>query len=168
MNGVTKKLNNIIHLGMALFGYKSIMEEGWDAKVSFTSDREENHTSNKAKVSPKIDYRKDWIVDSGFSYHMTGNVEKLQDLSEYHGPPLFSRPIAHIGTAMIDNKLPLQQVYHAPSLKLNLISVSELTSSGYSVLFTPQDVKLYSQFKINGEPEIEGKLIGPAYVLPAN
>lgn len=33
----------------------------------------------------QIDYENDWIFDSGCSNHMTGDKEKLQNLTEYKG-----------------------------------------------------------------------------------
>jgi hypothetical protein len=37
-----------------------------------------------AETSGGVDYDNDWIVDSGCSNHMTGDMKKLRDLSEYN------------------------------------------------------------------------------------
>ena len=38
-----------------------------------------------AMMEDHIDYENDWIVDSRYSNHMTGNQRKLQDKKEYKG-----------------------------------------------------------------------------------
>jgi hypothetical protein len=41
-------------------------------------------------------------------------------------------------------------------MKKNLLSVAQLTSSGHSVLFGPQDVKVYRDLESLDEPVIKG------------
>ncbi|KAG6528974.1 hypothetical protein ZIOFF_011166 [Zingiber officinale] len=71
----------------------------WDAEALFAA--EENEVAFTT-MSDKINYKNDWIVDSGCSNHMTGDKEKLQNLFEYKGARMVmttnnSRlPIAHI------------------------------------------------------------------------
>ena len=50
-------------------------EEKWDAEALFAFDKED--FSFTATTSSQVDFEKDWIVDSGCSNHMTGDVEKL-------------------------------------------------------------------------------------------
>ena len=66
-------------------------EEEWDAEASFsmikpieeeematTSIVEEDKKMALAVANPKqVNYRKNWIVDSGCSNHITGDKEKL-------------------------------------------------------------------------------------------
>lgn len=33
----------------------------------------------------KIDYDRDWIVDSGCSHHLTGDMSKFMNLQKYNG-----------------------------------------------------------------------------------
>lgn len=87
---------------------------------------------------------------------MTGDKQKLQNLSEYKGSRVVvtadnSRlPIAHIGKTIVtprynSNQVLLQDV---PGMKKNLLSMAQLTSSGHYVLFGPRDVKVYRDLKI--------------------
>ena len=99
---------------------------------------------------------------------MIGDRQKLQNLSKYKGNHVVvttdnSRlPITHIGKTIITpqynlNQVPLQDVYHVPGMKKNLLSVSQLTSLGHYVLFDPQDVKVYRDLKISKKPTMEGR-----------
>jgi hypothetical protein len=38
-----------------------------------------------AIIDPKIDYKEDWIIDSGCSNHMTNDDKKLEDMTDYKG-----------------------------------------------------------------------------------
>ncbi|KAE8732274.1 hypothetical protein F3Y22_tig00002237pilonHSYRG01326 [Hibiscus syriacus] len=116
--------------------------------------------------------------DSGCSNHMTGDKQKLQNLSEYNGGRVVvtadnSRlPITHIGKTIVTpryntNQVQLQDVYHIPGIKKNLLSVAQLTSSGHYVLFGPQDVKVYRDVKITETPTIEGRRLKSIYVMSA-
>ena len=59
----------------------------------------------------------------------------------------------------------LHNVYHVPGIKKNLLSVSQLTTSGSYVLFGPEDVKVYQDVKIIGKLTIEGRRVESVYVL---
>uniref|UniRef100_A0A6N2MV24 CCHC-type domain-containing protein n=1 Tax=Salix viminalis TaxID=40686 RepID=A0A6N2MV24_SALVM len=142
------------------------IEAEWDIQtISIAGeDDEQAFTTN---ISDQIDYESDWIVDSGCSNHMTGDKEKLQNLTEYKGNRVVitannsKLPIAHVGNTMVsnhhsDNEVALQKVYHVPGMKKNLLSVSQLTSAGHYVLFGPQDVRVYHNLKVTEEPLMKG------------
>ncbi|KAI9086800.1 hypothetical protein K1719_031394 [Acacia pycnantha] len=157
MNG---GLKNIIKAGMLIFALKKTVVGKCDVKESSPSKKEDD-----AFLSSQIDFKNDWIVDSGSALHITGDVKKLQKFSDYKRPMVLKSdskvlPIAHVGSTVVSSnsneKLPLQQVYHIPGFP-NLISVSKLTSSGYFVLFGPKDVKLYHGLDIRDEPVMKGR-----------
>ncbi|CAL8997356.1 unnamed protein product [Prunus brigantina] len=155
---------------------KEKSEDDWDAEASLAIEEEEKALT---VMSPeRINYKNDWIVDSGCSNHMTGDKEKLQNLTEYRGNRVVvtannSRlPITHIGKTVVvprhnSNQVPLQDVYHVPGMKKNLLSVAQLTSSGHYVLFGPRDVKVYRDLKISGMPTMEGRRLESVYVMSA-
>ncbi|KAE8736454.1 PLAC8 family protein [Hibiscus syriacus] len=155
---------------------KENSEDGWDAEALFVTDEEE--LALTVTTPERIDYKNDWIVDSGCSNHMTGDKQKLQNLSEYNGGRVVvtgdnSRlPITHIGKTIVTpryntNQVQLQDVYHVPGMKKNLLSVAQLTSSGHYVLFGPQDVKVYRDVKISETPTMEGRRLESIYVMSA-
>ncbi|KAK4492038.1 hypothetical protein RD792_002828 [Penstemon davidsonii] len=130
-------------------------EDEWDVESLFVA--EEEKLALVAATPEQLDYEKDWIIDSGCSNHMTGDKDKLQKISAYKGSRVVvtannsKLPIAHIGNTVVSphysataNEMLLQNVYHVPGMKKNLLSVAQLTSSGHFVLFGPQDVKLSS------------------------
>ena len=85
---------------------------------------------------------------------MTGDKGKLLSMSKYKGERVVvtsnnSRlPIAHICKKMVvprynARKVQLNNIFHVPRIKKNMILVPQLTSSGNYVLFGPEDVKVY-------------------------
>ncbi|KAH0645612.1 hypothetical protein KY290_034394 [Solanum tuberosum] len=136
-------------------------EEVWDFETSYaveeTNRQEELVTchSNKeeeialATVSEKLfDYENDWIVGLGCSNNMTGDEKKLINMNEYKDGRVVvtannsKMPITHICKTVFvphhnSRQVELRNVYHVPGMKKNLLSVSQLTDSGYYVLFGP-------------------------------
>lgn len=127
-------------------------------------------------MTKTIDYEKDWIVDSGCSNHMKRDKEKLLHLSGYKDSRVVVTVnnskllIAHIGNTVVspqhsDIEVLLQNVYHVPGMKKNLISVAQLTSSGHFVLFGPQDMKIYWDLEFIEEPVMKGQRLESVYVM---
>ncbi|KAG6498334.1 hypothetical protein ZIOFF_046246 [Zingiber officinale] len=154
---------------------KENSEDDWDAEALMATEEKDLALTTTPE---QIDYKNDWIVDSDCSNHMTGDKEKLQNLSQYKGARMVvtadnSRlPIAHVGKTVImprynSNQVPLQDVYHVPGMKKNLLSVAQLTSSGYYVLFGPENVKVYRNLKISETPTMEGQRLESLYVMSA-
>ncbi|KAE8674817.1 putative disease resistance protein [Hibiscus syriacus] len=151
-------------------------EDGWDAEAFFATEEEE--LALTVTTPERIDYKNDWIVDSDCSNHMTGDKQKLKNMSEYNGGRVVvttdnSRlPITHISKTIVTpryntNHVQLQDVYHVPGMKKNLLYVAQLTSSGHYVLFGPQDVKVYHDVKISETPTMEGRRLESIYVMSA-
>ncbi|KAG6489183.1 hypothetical protein ZIOFF_050443 [Zingiber officinale] len=154
---------------------KENSEDDWDAEALMATEEKDLALTTTPE---QIDYKNDWIVDSGCSNHMTGDKEKLQNLSQYKGARMVvtadnSRlPIAHVGKTVItprynSNQVPLQDVYHVPGMKKNLLSVAQLTSSGHYVIFGPENVKVYRNLKISEAPTMEGQRLESLYVMSA-
>ncbi|KAA8549679.1 hypothetical protein F0562_001303 [Nyssa sinensis] len=116
-------------------------KDEWDAQASFATIEESAFTVTTSK---HINYEKDWIIDLGYSNHMTGDKEKLHDFSEYKG--------RRVVVTVNNSKLPIAHI----GMKKNLLSVAQLTSSGHFVLFGPQDVKFYRDLEIIEEPVMKG------------
>ena len=86
-----------------------------------------------------INYKDDWIIDSGCSNHMIGDKEKFVSISEYkRGRVVITAnnselPITHIGKVVVtprfsNMQVQLDNVYHVPGMTKNLLSVSQLTA----------------------------------------
>ncbi|KAF2320748.1 hypothetical protein GH714_030492 [Hevea brasiliensis] len=100
----------------------------------------------------RINYKEDWIMDSGSSNHMTSDKEKLLGMSEYNRRQMVvitnnSRlSITQVGKTVIVPRyspwlVQLQNVYHVEGMNKNLLSACQLTSSGNYVVFRPNNVK---------------------------
>ncbi|XP_074313409.1 uncharacterized protein LOC141648580 [Silene latifolia] len=74
-----------------------------------------------------------WILDTGASNHVTGTLSCLEDTKNINGRPVClpngQEVLAiMIGSVYINESLILNNVLYIPSLKCNLISISQLTS----------------------------------------
>uniref|UniRef100_M1AT88 Copia-like retrotransposable element n=1 Tax=Solanum tuberosum TaxID=4113 RepID=M1AT88_SOLTU len=81
-------------------------------------------------------------------------------------------PITHIGKTVFvshnsSRQVELQNIYHVPGMKKNLLYVSQLTDSGNYVLFGPNDIKVYRNLKVTSTPIMEGKRLESIYVMSA-
>ncbi|XXG49381.1 hypothetical protein AAC387_Pa02g3583 [Persea americana] len=125
-----------------------------------------------------INYNRDWIVDSGCSNHMTGDKSKFSSLVEYKGDKVVITtnnarlPITHVGQAICvprfnKDEAHLQQVFHVPGMKKNLLSVSQLTSSGNFVVFGPNNVNVYRNVKLCEKPIMTRQRLDSIYVMSA-
>ncbi|KAL0311277.1 UNVERIFIED_CONTAM: hypothetical protein Sangu_2422400 [Sesamum angustifolium] len=132
-------------------------EDELDLEALFVADEDE--LAFVATISNKINYESDWIVDSGCSNHMTSDKEKVKNVSKYVENRVAVTAdnskllIAHVGNIIVSPqynkaKVLLKDVFHVPSMKKNLFSVAQLTSSGHIILFGPQDVKVYRNVEI--------------------
>ena len=70
--------------------------------------------------------------------------------------------ISHIGKTILipfysAHQVQIDNVYHVPGMKWNLLAVLQLTSSGSYVIFGPKDVKVYQSLKLVSPPFLEGR-----------
>ncbi|KAJ0035903.1 hypothetical protein Pint_25392 [Pistacia integerrima] len=104
--------------------------------------------------------KEEWIIDSGCSHHVTGKDTLFSEMRQHHGERVIvtvdnsTYPVAKEGVVTIDvaddtrtSSVKLNDVYHVPGLKKNLVSVSQITDSGKYVLFGPNDVKVLDNVK---------------------
>ena len=77
-----------------------------------------------------------WIIDTGASHHMTGNVDVLVNIKKCNSEPKINLPtgetstITHVGDIILKNNLILKNVLFVPSFKHNLLSVRKLSQNG--------------------------------------
>ncbi|KAL4388206.1 hypothetical protein GQ457_09G012020 [Hibiscus cannabinus] len=91
----------------------------------FTVEVDEGPTQIQA-LSNTTKYKKEWIVDSAYHVEKEGDVQ--------------------IGIDDI-NSVKLNDAFHVPGLKRNLVSVAQITDSGKYVIFGPKDVKVLDNMK---------------------
>jgi hypothetical protein len=78
----------------------------------------------------------DWIIDSGSTFHCCKNraaFSEYRKVNSYVQIPNGKSIRAH-GIGTVGN---LQNVYHVPDFMVNLLSVQQLVSDGYTVTFLP-------------------------------
>lgn len=83
----------------------------------------------------------DWVLDSGASRHVTHDASRminarplLPALDVIFGNGTTAKA-THIGDAMLDNGIMLQEVLHVPEASTNLLSVTHATKRGASFTF---------------------------------
>ena len=82
---------------------------------------------------------KGWIIDSGASHHMTGQLELIRNLREIMeclvGLPNGKQTFAmKEGTIVLNDALTLNKVLYVPNLQCNLISISQLVNDSGCVV----------------------------------
>ncbi|KAA8549858.1 hypothetical protein F0562_001542 [Nyssa sinensis] len=138
-------------------------------------------TNVETYANASIDYSKDWIVDFGCSHHAIGNAYLLSEVCPHYGKRAIVtadnslHPIVKEGDFNVKKDISnvsgvsLKDVYHVPSLKKNLASVSQIVDSGRYVLFGPDDVKIISNIKhLEADVLFTGKRKDSLYVLSAS
>ncbi|KAL8132396.1 hypothetical protein AgCh_008045 [Apium graveolens] len=159
----------------------SKVEEEWDAEALVALDGEELALT---VTTNQIDYENDWIVDSGYSNHMTGDVNKLKNLTEYKGSRVVlttdnsKLPIAHIGDLTVSPhhhnvEVPLQNVYHVPDkTRINETAdlwharLSHVSYSKLDVMMQKSMLKGLPQLKVRTDIVCAGCQYGKAHQLP--
>lgn len=122
--------------------------------------------------------REEWIADSGCSHHVTGDDSLFSEMRENHGDQVIitadnsTYPVAKEGVVTIEvaddksKSIKLQDVYHVPGLKKNLVFVPQITDSGKYVLFGPTDVKVLENVKeISADIIFTGERKGSLFVM---
>lgn len=106
------------------------------------------------------------IIDSGASYHMTGDRTALTDVKpcdEHHvhfadGRAVVGSEAGKLRVGAEDCEL--EDVVHVPTLSQPLLSVSELSKAGYKCDFTDTECVVY------GKPIFRGRLRHGVYAVP--
>lgn len=123
-------------------------------------------------------YNKEWIVDSGSSHHVTGNASLLSEVRQHKEERVIitaddsTHPVEKEGVVKLkagdEGAVKLEDVYHVPGLKRNLISVPQITDSGKYVLFGPSDVKILDNVRnLAADVIVTGEKKGSLFVLSA-
>ncbi|KAG7551025.1 Zinc finger CCHC-type [Arabidopsis thaliana x Arabidopsis arenosa] len=139
----------------------------------FTVEAATSSTSTPKKVE------NNWIVDSGCSHHITGDEKLFSSLQRHDGKEAIitaDNSIHHVekeGTVVIKgddgSPITLENVYHVPGVKKNLLSVVNAVDSGNYVLFGPRDVKFLKNIQeLKADVVHTGARVKDLYVLSAS
>jgi hypothetical protein len=97
-----------------------------------------------------MDGRKEWILDSGCTDHVTGDKDMFRELAKNDGPRKYvsfgdnsKGKVLGLGKVAISNNSSIQNVMLVQSLGYNLLSVSRLADFGFNVLFTEVDCQVF-------------------------
>ena len=84
--------------------------------------------------------KKDWIIDSGCSHHITGDMSNFVKFRSHDGGIIIvwnnaAYHIIGIGSITLDGKTNTNNVCFVDGLKHNLLSVGQLIDKGYQLKF---------------------------------
>ncbi|KAF7833313.1 Retrovirus-related Pol polyprotein from transposon TNT 1-94 [Senna tora] len=151
-----------------LKGQKAPMESPVNA--SYFADFAGNLLISKSNF---VDYKNKWVIDSGASSHVTGNLDLLKNLRAIRGLNTVTLPdgsvktVKSVGTAELTDKLKLQNVLFVPNFRYNLIFVSKMvTDSNVEVKFHSSSYVMQDQ--LSNQIIAEGKLEKNLFVLSKN
>ena len=110
-----------------------------DDEIGFVEIREES--LDKVPLVLQVEKKSNWIIDSGCSHHMTGDMNNFFDFKSQDGGIVkvgnnATCQVKGIGSITLDGKTNTEDVYFVDSLKHNLLSVKQLVEKGYQLQFT--------------------------------
>ncbi|KAK4404457.1 Retrovirus-related Pol polyprotein from transposon RE1 [Sesamum angolense] len=125
-----------------------------------------------------VDNEDEWIIDSSCSHHVIGNDSLFSELHPHNGERVIvtannsTYPVAKKGVVEISSNnmkpVKLNDVFHVPGLKRNLVSVSQITSSEKHILFGPNDVEIIGNLdSIAADIVLTGEKRGSLFVMSA-
>lgn len=113
-------------------------------KLDRSQNEEQWESCFVARIDDRVDFRKDWIVDSGCEHHLTGNDSQFSSLHSYEGTDAIitanntAYPVEKKGTVVINegehDSMTLEGIYHVLGVKKNLFSVTNAVYAGSFVL----------------------------------
>ena len=84
----------------------------------------------------QVEKKSNWIIDSGCSHHMIGDMNKFVDIKSQNGGIIrvgnnAACQVKGIGSITLDGKTNTKDVYFVDGLKHNILSVGQLVDKGY-------------------------------------
>ena len=110
-----------------------------DDEIRFVAIKEES--PKKMALVSQVEKKSDWIIDSGCSNHMTGDMNKFVNFKSHDGGIVrvgnnVAYQVKDIGSITLDGKTNTKDVYFVDGLKHNLLSVGQLVDKSYQLQFT--------------------------------
>ena len=121
------------------------------------------HSSSPTGISPTT-----WIFDSGSSHHMTSDISLLShcvtpvspiSIATANGSPMSVVSIGSISS----RALSISDVFYVPQLSLSLLSISQLSDSGFDVVFSSSTCVVQDQ--VTRKQIGIGRRVGDLYIL---
>ena len=111
-----------------------------DEMVYIDAKDESNDEEDKMALISHVSKNDTWIIDSGFSHHMTRDKTKFEHMEHYDGGSVrFGNKepccIKGKGQISLTSKLRCENAYCVEGLKHNLLSVAQLNNIGFKVEF---------------------------------
>eukprot|EP00833_Pecoramyces_ruminatium_P002608 jgi/Orpsp1_1/1176640/evm.model.c7180000058400.1 len=142
-NRRSKNLYNIQNISNS---NKNIYADAFTRDYCSEGEYESNCIYNN-NVNDDDDVVTTWILDSGASINIVGNIDLLsctKPHSEYitlpDGERLKSCKIGEYQGYINNHIIILKKVYYVPQIKRNLISLNELIKEGYKVIFNKENI----------------------------
>ncbi|GKC89252.1 retrovirus-related pol polyprotein from transposon TNT 1-94 [Tanacetum coccineum] len=136
---------------------KAFIGGSWSDSENDVEDKTNDETCLMAQSSNEVCLRTclepdEWIKDSGYSKHMTGNKSLLSTYKAYDGGNvIFGSNLKGkiIGKCTISNdSLTISNVEHVDNLAFNLLSVGQICDNKCQVLFTVEGSEIIKDGKI--------------------
>ena len=108
---------------------------------------ESNDENDKMTLISHISKNDTWIIDTGFSHHMTSDKSKFENLVHYDGGSVrFGNDepcyVKGKGFITLTNNLKCDNSYWVEGMKYNLLSVAQLNNIGFKVEFMNENAIL--------------------------
>lgn len=104
--------------------------------VVLKEDSEEEERYVETTFISKVRKNDTWIIDSGYTHHMTGDEEKNEYLEHYNGGSVKIRndtacQVKGKGSILMNNKIRCENAYWVKGLNYNMLSVAQINNTGH-------------------------------------
>jgi hypothetical protein len=115
-------------------------ESNEEDEIRFVAIKEEESIYEEKALVTHVEKKSEWIIDSGYLHHMTGDRHKFVKLNKFDGGIVrfrhnTPRPIIDKGSISLDGKSYTDDVLFVDGLKHSLLSVGQLLDKGYHLRF---------------------------------
>lgn len=132
---------------------ESKSNSGSDKKKNSDSHNQHAKFANAFLGATSDSLREEWYLDSGASRHMSPRKDILSDFENFDGPMIrtavgqtakvIGRGTAHLKIDGVE--IVVRDVFYAPDLTENLLSVSAINEAGNTVTFSPTECKNFQR-----------------------
>ncbi|KAL5544086.1 hypothetical protein UlMin_007870 [Ulmus minor] len=155
-------------------GKKKAMVATWDDSDSSESESENDEQASVCfmTIQDEVSKRKNtWILDSGCSRHMTGDIQQFSSLEKKVGGKVTFGDDAKgniLGKGTVGNSSSplIENVLHVENLSYNLMSVSQLCDKGFRVVF--ESSKCFIMDSVSDEIIFVGKRFDNVFTIDIN
>ena len=167
----TEYTSSAQHINIDQYNYLLEVLNSHTHSTSITEPNDDPEISSQANLAGNICLLScsisQWIIDSGAIDHICNDLNLFISSKPFSGSIIISDgkriPISHIGTVLLNSKITLHNILHAPAFQYNLLSVTKLCLDLSSTIFFTNKACFIQEHSLKGPPTLLGNLAEGLY-----